>query len=108
MPRYVLDRLALRKIAYQTVGIGITKDLQSTSKIVWPTFPIQVGVFSLENVNHAKLEVATLENKLSYSILKKHDPLNIVWNHCDFLERFKKYSNEDKPFDDVFRRVKYD
>jgi hypothetical protein len=47
LPRFLPDRLVCREVAYQTVSGGITKELKVAQKRVWPTFPIQVGVFSL-------------------------------------------------------------
>jgi hypothetical protein len=35
---------------------------------------------------------------------KKHDPLNIVHDHCQDLRNFKVYRHEDLPFDKVFQR----
>ena len=49
LPRFVPDRLALREIAQQTVGVGALAKLQKHNKKTWPAFPITIGRFSLLN-----------------------------------------------------------
>jgi hypothetical protein len=93
-------------VAYQTVYAGITKELKATQKRVWPTYPIQVGEYSLLDFGHAKVEASSLEDIALSSIeFKRHDPHKVVENH---LAQFgmKKYFHEDSPFDDIFRGEK--
>jgi hypothetical protein len=88
------------------VSGGITKELKATQKRVWPTFPIQVGVFSLSDFGHAKVEASALEDiKLVDIEYKRHDPHRVVENH---LAQFnmKKYIHEDSPYDEIFRGVR--
>jgi hypothetical protein len=81
-------------------------DLKANSKKVWPSFPIKLGIFTLSNYQHARVEATTLEKiQLSYIAFKKHDPLNIVHDHCQALSNFKVYKHEDIPFDKVFQRA---
>jgi hypothetical protein len=64
-----------REVAYQTVIEGISKEFKKAQKNVWPTFPLQVGMFSLLDFGHLKVEAATLEDiKLVNIEFKKHDP----------------------------------
>jgi hypothetical protein len=68
-----------REVADKTVEGGINKDMKAAQKKFWPTFPIQVGMFTLLDFGHSKVEAATLENvKLVDIKFKKHDPHNIV------------------------------
>jgi hypothetical protein len=61
---------------------GITKELKAAQKKVWPTFPLQVGMFSLLDFGHSKVETATLEDvKLVDIKFKRYDPHKIVENH---------------------------
>jgi hypothetical protein len=55
-------------VAYQTVTRGINKELKATQKKVWPTFPIQVGMFLLLDFGHSKVEAATLDDVKSFDI----------------------------------------
>ena len=74
--------MVCREVAYQTVVGGISKELKAAQKKVWPTFPIQVGMFTLLDFFHSKFEVAALEDvKLADIKFKKHDPHKIVENH---------------------------
>jgi hypothetical protein len=65
-----------------------------------------LGIFSLSDYQHARVEATTLEKiQLSHIAFKKHDPLNIVHDHCQALRNFKGYRHEDIPFDEVFQRA---
>jgi hypothetical protein len=106
LPIFLPNRLVCREVAHQTVSGGITKELKATHKRVWPTFPIQVGVFSLSDFGHAKVEASALEDiKLVDIEYKRHDPHRVVENH---LAQFnmKRYIHEDSPYDEVFRGVR--
>jgi hypothetical protein len=103
LPKFLPDRLVCREVAYQTVAGGIAKDLKVAQKKVWPTFPIQVGMFTLLDFGHSKVEAAALEDvKLVDIEFKRHDPHRMVENH---LAQFnmKIYIHEDSPYDNVFR-----
>jgi hypothetical protein len=64
------------------VAGGISKEMKAAQKNVWSTFPIQVGMFTLLDLGHSKVEVAALEDfKLVDIKFKKHDPHKIVENH---------------------------
>ena len=53
-PKFVPNRLMLKEIAYQTGSKGIANSLAMGSKRIWPTFPINVGRYFLQNVGHDK------------------------------------------------------
>jgi hypothetical protein len=61
LPKTIPDRLVCGEVAYQTVSEGITKELKATQKRVWPTYPIQVGEYSLLYFGHPKVEALSLE-----------------------------------------------
>jgi hypothetical protein len=72
---------------------GISKELKAAQKKVWPTFPLQVGTFSLLDFGHSKIEAATLKDiKLVNIELKKHYPQNIMGNHMA-LYNLKRYGH---------------
>ena len=95
------------EVAYQTVIGDINKEMKEVHKKVWPTFPIQVGMFSLLYFGHSKVEVVTLEGvKLVDIELKRHDPHNIVEHH---LAQFnmKIHVHKNSLYDEIFRGVRY-
>ena len=47
----------VREISYQTVGDGLTKTLKEAKKYLWPSFPIQCGVYALHYFKHTSLEI---------------------------------------------------
>jgi hypothetical protein len=79
LPWFLPDRPVCREVAYQIVARGISKELKATQKKVWPTFPIQVGIITLLDFGHSKVEATSLEDvKLVDIEFKKHDPHKIV------------------------------
>jgi hypothetical protein len=82
---------------------GINKELKEAPKKVWPTFPLQVGMFSLLDFSHSKVEAASLEDvKLVDIEFKRHDPQKIVENHLAQYN-LKKFVHENSPHDEIFR-----
>jgi hypothetical protein len=80
--------------------------LKVAHKKVWPTFPIQVGMFTLLDFGHSKVEAATLEDvKLVDIEFKKHDPHRIVENHLAYFN-MKRYIHENYPYDEIFIGVR--
>jgi hypothetical protein len=80
--------------------------MKATQKRLWPTFNIQVGIFSLSYFGHAKVDASSLDDiKLVDIEFKKHDPHRVVENH---LAQFhmNKYIHEDSPYDKVFKGVR--
>jgi len=95
-----------RDVAYQGITRGINKELKATHKKIWPTFPIQVGMFSLLDFGHSKVEAATLEDvKLVEIEFKRHDPHNIVEKNV-YQFNMKQYMHDNSPHDEILRRVK--
>ena len=85
---------------------GINKELKEAQKKVWPTFPIQVGMFSLLDFGHSKVEAASLEYvKLTDIDFKRNDPHKIMENH---LAQYNMniYVHEKSPHDEIFRGVR--
>ena len=82
LPIFLPDILVCIEVSCQTVLGGITKEPKAAQKGVWPTFTIQVGVFSLSDFGHAKVEASALEDiKLVDIEYKRHDPHRVVENH---------------------------
>jgi hypothetical protein len=106
LPIFLPDRLVCREVAYQTVIGSINKELKAAPKKVWPTFPLQVGMFSLLDFSHSKVEVAALDDvKLVDIEFKRHDPHKIVENHMAQYN-LKKCVHENSPRDEMFRGVR--
>jgi hypothetical protein len=106
LPKFLPDRLVCREVAYQIITGGIDKELKAVQKKFWPTFPIQIGRFSLLNFGHSKVEAAALEDiKLVDVELRRHDPYQIVGNHLAHCN-MKTYEHEDSPCDDIFKGIR--
>jgi hypothetical protein len=102
LPKFLPDRLVYWEVAHQTVLGGINKELKEVQKKVWPTFHLQISMFSLLDFGHLKVEVAAIEDIELVNIeFKKHYPQKIVGNHMD-LYNLKIYEHEDSPQDEIF------
>jgi hypothetical protein len=102
-PLFILDKLACREVARQTVISGINKELKGYSKKVWPPFPVHLNSYSLLDFRHAKAEAAVLEDlKLVLIEYKKHDLQRVVSNHLTSCG-LKRFEHENSPLDDIFR-----
>jgi hypothetical protein len=76
---------------------GISKELKEAQKKVWPTFLLQVRMFSFLYFVHSKVEATTLEDiKLVNIDIKKHDPQKIMETHLSQYN-LNKYVNEVSP-----------
>jgi hypothetical protein len=81
---------------------GISKELKVIQKKVWPSFPLQIGTFSLLDFGHSKVEAVTLEEiKLVIFEFKKHDPQKVVGNHMANCN-LKSYEHKESPQDEMF------
>jgi hypothetical protein len=101
------DRSVCREVAHKTVLGGISKELKAAQKKVWLAFPLQIGVFSLLDFSHSKVEAAALKDiKLVNIEFKKHDPQKIMGNHMAHYN-LKRYEHEDSPQDEIFRGARY-
>lgn len=81
LPGYVPDRLALREIAQQTVGVGAFVRLHGHGKKSWPVFPISIGKLTLVNRQHAEKEAKKLAAlHLCRAPHRFFDPINTVKN----------------------------
>jgi hypothetical protein len=97
LPMFLLDQLVCQEVAHQTVLGGISKELKAVQKKMWPTFPLQVGTFSLLDFGHSKVEAAALKDINILNIeLKKHDSQKVIGNHMD-LYNLKRYEHENSP-----------
>jgi len=56
-PYTSLINFFLKEISYQTIGHGLSTDLSHAKNEMWPTFPIQCGVYVLDNYKHVGLEI---------------------------------------------------
>jgi hypothetical protein len=105
LPRFLPDQLICREVAYQTLTEGINKELKASQKKVWPTFPLQVGMFSLLDFNHSKVEAVALKDvKLVDIEFKRHGAKKIVENHLAQYS-LKRCVHENSPHDEMFRGV---
>jgi hypothetical protein len=106
LPQFFLDRMVCKEVAYQTIAGGIAKELKAAQKKVWPTFPIQVGMFTLLDFGHSKVESVALKYvKLVDIEFKRHDPHKIVENQLAQYN-MQIYIHEKSPYDEIFRRVR--
>jgi hypothetical protein len=83
LPKFIPDKLVLQEISYQTVVHGVGATLYRDKKAIWPPLPLWVGSYSFKDVKEAQDEVDILTSfHFREEIFWRHDPLNIVKEHC--------------------------
>jgi hypothetical protein len=60
LPQFFPDQLVCHEVAHQIVHGGISKELKAIQKRVWPIFPVYIGMFSLLDYGHSKVECVAL------------------------------------------------
>ena len=75
IPHFILNKLLLQEIAYQTYINGVSTSLLKENKGPWPPFLFSVGMCKIENVKQAKDEVNVLSSfKFREVNFRRHDP----------------------------------
>jgi hypothetical protein len=106
LEKFLPNRLVCKEVVHQIVESGTGIELKATQNKLWPTFPVQIGKFSLLNVRHSKVEAAMLEEvKLVNLKHKKKDPYQLVGKHMDHYN-MQAYEHEKSPCDDLFKGTK--
>jgi len=102
LPLYILIKLLSQEISYQIVGTGITFELKRASNMLWPKFPLQIILFTLQNYKHAIQEILSLNELNIFTIPAKYfDPSQVVQNITSEAY-FKIYVHEHSQYDDLF------
>ena len=84
LPLYIPDKLLAREVAYQISAEGVTQTLKRAKKHVWPSFPLQIGVYTLHDIKHVEKEAGKM-NLLTLATLprRQYDPRKIAYNALD-------------------------
>jgi hypothetical protein len=53
VPRFVLDRLVLQEVAYQTIINGVGEMIYRDKKVIWPPLPLYIGSYFFANTKKA-------------------------------------------------------
>lgn len=93
-------------MAYQTVRKGLTKVVKENKKLIWPSFPVKCGSFSLENFNHAIKESANMESLKLHTLLKRKFDVYKVAHNITNAVKLKPYNHEDNDFEDMLQSAK--
>ena len=82
--------------------MGIVANLIEISKRIWPTFPIKIKRYTLQNILHTKIGAQGLEElRLLKGTSKQHDPKGVVKDYY-FKARHKVYTHESSLDDSLF------
>jgi hypothetical protein len=104
LPKYILEKLLIREIAYQTMEVGITTILSTNSKRYWLISLITIGEQTLTSLPHSKKDVESLK-ELLWSVEKprKYDPKGIVEIHLKYVGLVHPILHEEKPQECIFK-----
>ncbi len=106
LPLHVPDKLLAREISYQIVGDGSTKTLKKAKKYLWPSFPIQCGVYALHDFKHASLEIDNIACLNLATIMGRQFDPNKVAHNVTAQVKIRKFSRENDYYDDLFKSAK--
>ena len=102
LPLYIPDKLLAREISYQIMSEGVTQTLKDEKKRGWPSFPLRIGVYTLQNYKHAEKEATKLQMISLASIPNRlYDPKKTAFIALEQAELSKVVHQEDQ-FDDLF------
>lgn len=68
--RHATKKLVMQEVSYHLV-IGLYVVLQRRKKESWPTFPLQVGFYEIENLKVVDVEAQELES-IKFSMISFH------------------------------------
>jgi len=82
LPTYVLDRLVLGEICYQTILQGFNASLVKYKKRDFIPYGFQLGYYFVKYTTQVKQEgLSHLENRFMIGRYHKHDPKDLVSKH---------------------------
>lgn len=102
LPLYIPDKLLAREISYQIMAESVTQTLKEEKKRGWPSFPLKIGVFTLQNYKHAEKE-ATKMQTLSLATIpsRLYDPKQTAYAALE-QAKLTKIDHQEDMFDDLF------
>ena len=56
LPKFALDVLVMQEVVYH-ISAGLTTRLQRKKKAPWPTLPLQIGLYEIQSIKQADVEV---------------------------------------------------
>ena len=96
LPHFVPNTLLLQEIDYQTYLHGVVSSLHKSKKGLWPSFPLSIGVYQIENFKQAKEEVSILSPfRLSEVTFQRHDPQGKLKEYLQQIGFTWSYAHED-------------
>lgn len=80
----------------------MSRNLKNSKKLMWPTFPLRCGSFSLHDFKHVEKENQKIKDLILATIPKRqYDPKKISINFTSMVH-VAKFEHEDANFDDLF------
>ena len=77
--------------------------MKESKKLLWSSFPIRCGSFSLENFNHAIKELVSLESLRFHTLPRRQfDQDKIAYNITTTI-KIKPYNDEANDFEDLLQ-----
>ena len=74
LPTFVPCKLVLREITYHIILNAFNASMNKDQKILCPPYPLNLGMYSLANCTHARIETkAILDISLSEGRFTRHD-----------------------------------
>lgn len=101
LPRFATDRVLMQEVCYQMIQ-GFSKTLRKGKKKPWPTFPLIIRAYTVENFKEVEAEAKEVK-RYHFVTLNPcaYDPERVVAAHCkranfNWLYPHYKHAHEDK------------
>ena len=102
LPLYIPGKLLAQEISYKITENNLSRNLKTSKKQIWPTFPLKSGSYTLNDFKHAEKEALKIkELKLAFIAPRQYDPKKIALNVTSTVQ-IAKFEHEDDIFDDLF------
>ena len=95
LPFFILDKLLLQEIDYQTHTNGVFASLIKAIKGVWPRFTLSTKVCRMKNIKQVKEEVSILSSfKFKETSFRRHDPEGLLKRHLKQINFIWPYAHK--------------
>lgn len=82
LPRYATNKMAMKEVSYH-FSIGLSSGLHGKKKARWPTFPLRIRLYEINNLKDVDVEAKDIFRfRFNTKDINLYDPHGICKNHC--------------------------
>jgi len=82
LPKFSMDKLVMQEVAYH-ISTGLSVRLHIEKNAPWPTLPLRIELYEIQNLKHAKAETEKFKRfTFDTRSFNPYDPHCLVKDHC--------------------------